>query len=240
MKSKLWLVLKGWYARLEAPEAALILLVAPIILTLWVYYGKQANFAQFFDGLQGPWEQDVAATVYEYLAAFILMFGIPALMVKGIFKKPLRDFGLQRGDVRAGLRWLMIGTPVALLAALVGSMDPAMRAEYPLAKSTVHHVELFLIVEGFYLVYYLAWEFFFRGFMLFGLEKPYGMVLAILVQTIPSAIVHIGKPFSESFSAIFAGLAFGYVAMRTRSIFYPMLLHALVGIGADVFIALRL
>ena len=34
-------------------ESALILLVVPILLTLWVYYGKQADFTQLFKGLQG-------------------------------------------------------------------------------------------------------------------------------------------------------------------------------------------
>jgi membrane protease YdiL (CAAX protease family) len=92
----------------------------------------------------------------------------------------------------------------------------------------------------FYLVYYLGWEFLFRGFMLFGLEGRCGAVLAILVQMIPSAIVHIGKPASESFAAIAAGLVFGYVAFRTRSILYPLLLHAIVGIGTDVFVTLHL
>ena len=76
--------------------------------------------------------------------------------------------------------------------------------------------------------------------MLFGLEKKYGAFTAILIQTIPSAIVHIGKPASESFAAILAGLVFGYLAIRTRSIFYSFILHAAVGIGTDIFVTLRL
>ena len=76
--------------------------------------------------------------------------------------------------------------------------------------------------------------------MLFGLERQYDAVTSILIQTIPSTIVHIGKPASESFAAILAGLAFGYMAIRTRSILYPLLLHAVVGIGTDVFVTLRL
>ena len=229
--------LKAWLKR-EDREPLVILLAVPVILTVWVYYGKQSGFASVFEGLQGRWDQDLYAAVYEYLAAFTLMFGIPALIVKWLFRGRLRDLGLQVGDARQGARYLAIGLPLCLLAAYLGSLDPAVRAEYPLARSAVGHLARFWTVEAFYLLYYLGWEFFFRGFMLFGLQKRYGPAIAILVQTIPSALVHIGKPASEAFAAIAAGLVFGIVALRTRSIFYPLLLHAAVGIGTDVAVTL--
>jgi membrane protease YdiL (CAAX protease family) len=76
--------------------------------------------------------------------------------------------------------------------------------------------------------------------MLFSLERRYDALLAILVQTIPSAMVHIGKPVAESFAAIVAGVAFGYLSWRTRSILYPLVLHAVVGIATDAFVTWRL
>lgn len=221
-------------------ESALILLVVPIVLLLWVYCGKQTHFDRFFGQIQGRWDQDFYGTIYEYLTAFLLMFVVPFLVVKLVFKQDLCEFGFQLGDARYGLRVLVIALPILLLSAYAGSLDPAIQAEYPLAKSAIGHVPLFLLAELFYLIFYLGWEFLFRGFMLFGLEERHGAVLAILVQMIPSAIVHIGKPASESFAAIAAGLVFGYVAFRTRSILYPLLLHAIVGVGTDVFVALRL
>ena len=130
--------------------------------------------------------------------------------------------------------------PVFVWAAYVGSSGSGIQSEYPLAKSSMGHIHLFVIVEVFYLIYYMSWEFLFRGFMLFGLEKRFGAFTAILIQMIPSAIIHVGKPASESFGAIFAGLAFGYLAIRTRSIVYPIILHAVIGIGTDIFVTLRL
>lgn len=223
-------------AKREDFEPFVILLVVPIVLTFWVYYGKQVNFAQFFPEFQGLWNQDFYSTIYEYLFAFVMMFCVPGFIVKVLFKKSFADFGLCLGDTKLGLRLVAIGTPLLLLSAYIGAGDPAMQAEYPLAKSTMQDWRVFLVVEAFYLVYYLGWEFFFRGFMLFGLERKYGAALAILIQTIPSAIVHIGKPATESFAAILAGWVFGYIAFRSRSMLYPMLLHALVGISTDVFV----
>jgi membrane protease YdiL (CAAX protease family) len=221
-------------------RSALVLLTAPVVLTVWVYYGKQVCFERLFGGFQGRWGQDFYSTLYEYLAAFLLMFGVPFFVVKVVFRRSLHEFGFRVGDARCGFRLVAVALPFLLLAIYVGSLDPAMQTEYPLAKSAMQHLPLFLVVETAYLLYYLGWEFLFRGFMLFGLEERHGALLAILVQMIPSAIVHIGKPASESFAAIVAGLVFGYVAVRTHSIFYPLMLHAVAGIGMDVFMTLRL
>jgi membrane protease YdiL (CAAX protease family) len=221
------------------PKSGLILLVVPVVLLLWVYCGKRPCFDQIFGQVQAGWNQDLGGAIYEYLAAFLLMFVVPVAIVKAVFKSSLREFGFRVGDVGWGFRFVIILLPVFLLVAYIGSLDPAVREEYPLAGSAMGCPSLFLVVEVFYLIYYLGWEFLFRGFMLFGLEERYGALAAILVQMIPSAIVHIGKPASESFAAIVAGLVFGYLAIRTHSILYPLILHAAVGIGTDVFVTLR-
>ncbi len=220
-------------------ETALILLVIPFILTFWVYYGKQADFDLLFKGFNKYWNQDFYSAIYEYVIAFLLMFWVPYFIIKLTFKKKLRDFGFQLGDARYGFRFIMIMLPYILWMAYVASSTVSMQAEYPIAKSTMQSWPLFVTVEIFLLIYYLGWEFLFRGFMLFGLEKKYGAIAAILIQTIPSSIVHIGKPAYESFGAILAGLVFGFLAIRTRSILYPFLIHAILGIAMDTFITLR-
>jgi membrane protease YdiL (CAAX protease family) len=226
---------KSWDHRV-----ALILLIVPVVLMVWVYYGKQAHFEWLFGQVRDGWGHDFYSVIYEYLAAFFLMFVVPSLAVKIVFRRSLREFGFRLGDVRCGFRLVAVMLPFLLLAAYVGSLDPAIQAEYSPAKSAMWDVPVFLVVGTAYLFYYLGWEFLFRGFMLFGLEERYGVLLAILVQMIPSVVVHIGKPAVESFAAIAAGLIFGYVAFRTRSILYPFLLHAAVGLGTDVFVALQL
>jgi membrane protease YdiL (CAAX protease family) len=220
-----------------ANDESIILILTPILLMIWVYHGKQANFDHIF-GFYGRW-QDFYAALYEWLSAFLLMFWVPYFVVRVIFKKRLRDFGLRLGDIRSGLRIVLIMIPFMIWMSYVGSAGADMQTEYPLAKSTMDYLPMFVLAEASYLLYYIGWEFFFRGFMLFGLEEKFGPAIAILIQTIPSVIVHIGKPGNETFAAIGAGLVGGYIAIRTRSIYYPLLLHVLVGISTDVFVMLR-
>jgi len=221
-------------------ESSFILLIVPVLLTFWFYYGKQTDFEQVFSGFQGFWNQDFYSTAYEYLTGFLLMFWVPFFIIKIMFKKPMKAFGIQIGDARYGFRFVAIVVPFIIWVAYHISSYPVIQAEYPLSKSVMHDQWMFLILELFYVLYYVGWEFLFRGFMLFGLEQRYGALTAILFQMIPSAIVHIGKPAGESFGAILAGIIFGYLAIRTRSILYPLLLHGIVGISIDIFVTLRL
>lgn len=221
-------------------QPALILLLATLLLIVWVYYGKQANFEQLRSSLLGQSDRDIYSTIYEYLVAFFLMFCIPAAVVKLAFKSDLGAFGLRWGNTRHGLRIVALALPLLLCAVYVGSGTSAIQAEYPLARSAMGSPFLYLAVEIFYLLFYLGWEFLFRGFMLFGVAERYDAVLAIVIQTMASTLVHIGKPASETFAAILAGLAFGYLALRTRSILYPLILHAVVGIGTNLCVTLRL
>ncbi len=70
----------------------------------------------------------------------------------------------------------------------------------------------------------LGWEFFFRGFLLFALARIAGPY-AILLQAVPFTLAHFGKPELETLSCIFGGSAFGWLAWRTKSFFYPFLIH---------------
>jgi membrane protease YdiL (CAAX protease family) len=88
------------------------------------------------------------------------------------------------------------------------------------------------------LIYMIAWEFIWRGFMLFGLEKKFGYY-SVLIQMIPFVILHNGKPFLETFGAIFGGIALGILAFRTRSIYYCIITHISVMYSIDLISSLR-
>lgn len=77
-------------------------------------------------------------------------------------------------------------------------------------------------------VHNFAWEFFFRGFLLFGLKERFGMY-SIVIQSVPFALMHIGKPPIEAIVSVFAGLLFGYIAYRSESFIPVFLLHWVMG-----------
>ena len=68
----------------------------------------------------------------------------------------------------------------------------------------------------------IGWEFFFRGWILFGYARKFGAE-ALWLHAVPFALAHIGKPEVETLSTIFGGFAFGWIAYRTKSFVWPFL-----------------
>ncbi len=114
-----------------------------------------------------------------------------------------------------------------------------MRAFYPFDARALHSAAAYLRLEAARgALFYPAWEFFFRGFLLFGLRRSVGNGMAVCIQTIPSCLWHIGLPTGEILGAAVGGILLGILALRTRSILWPFLLHLLIGAGLDLMIVL--
>jgi membrane protease YdiL (CAAX protease family) len=91
---------------------------------------------------------------------------------------------------------------------------------------------LLLIWWAIYGAQFFAVEFFFRGFMLFTLEKRFGLG-AIPAMVVPYCMIHYHKPLPEALGAIIAGFVLGWLALKTRSIWGGVLIHVSVAISMD-------
>ena len=214
-----------------------MLLSAPVLLTLYRYHGYPEYFYSYFPQFTNQPDGDLYARAWQFIVFFVLIFVVPVLYIKLVMKRPLSDFGFDLGDIRWGSKWL-IAVPLLVIPFIyISSKMPDVRAEYPLAKSLLSDQSHLLVYElGYIIFYYIAWEFFFRGFLLFGLKERFGAVNAILIQTISSCLVHIDKPEGEIIGSIVIGILFGMIALRSRSIWWVFLLHISIGVLTDLFI----
>lgn len=219
-------------------DTYIILLSSPLLLTLYWYHGRGGGLAKYFPGLLGNPLYDYYRTLWQFGVFFTLMFVLPVLFIKWRLKRPLKDFGFALGDRTYGARVTIFMMPVVVIPiAFIASRMPDIRVEYPLAKLLYGRPDLILWYEiAYVLLYYIAWEFYFRGFLLFGLKDEFGTTNAILIQTISSCLIHLGKPEGEVIASIVAGIIFGVIAIRTRSFWYVMALHASIGVLTDMFI----
>jgi len=208
-----------------------ILLFTPVILTIFKYYGSEEFFSRFISSSNG------AANQYFYfISSFVLLGLIPLLIWIFGFKLNLSSLGLSLGDYKKSLWFIAIGLPLMALLAYLSSKNPAFRIEYPLFRGLLTEQNSLPVYFAIYGLYYIGWETFFRGFMLFGLADDYGKNASILIQTIPSCLMHIGKPDAEIFASILAGIVFGWIVLRCRSIWPIFICHWGLGVFLDIFI----
>jgi membrane protease YdiL (CAAX protease family) len=174
-----------------------------------------------------------ALTLFVLPVAFILLFA----KTPSVF---LTSAGFTLGRVGRGIVIAAVSVPFALGTAFIGSRDPAMQARYPFSKQACASPKKFILFETSYLfLYYLPWEFVFRGLLFFPLIPAIGLLPALALQTIVSTVYHIGHPDSEIFAALAAGMLFGLIAFWTRSFLYTVFIHGFVGIGIDLAFYVR-
>lgn len=166
---------------------------------------------------------------------FVMLFLGPVLLVRLVFRERVSEFGLAAGDVRIWGRWLVVLFLVMLPLLAIASRRPDFHAFYPRYGLARDNAWLLLPSMTGWLVYFLAWEFFFRGFLLFGLGRRLGAI-AIFIQMVPFAMAHFPKLELESFSAIVAGVILGVMAWRGKSCVGPWLLHWLVATAMDCLV----
>ncbi len=225
----------------EQASTYVILLSAPVLLTIYRTWGWADRFPEWFPALSGGPLTGFYAVLFQWFSFFLLVLAIPFLVARfGMGLKP-GELGLKWGDRRFGLIFTVLALPLLVVPfSLLASSMPEVPLEYPLARIVATRTDLLLIYETAYvLLYYLAWEFFFRGFMLFPLARAFGGVNAILIQIIPSCLIHIGKPEGELTGSIIAGLILGGLALRTGSIWYGWIIHAALGVLVDLLVIFR-
>ena len=159
----------------------------------------------------------------DWLSQFVYFAVLPLLVIVVVLRKNPLDFGLRPGQPRLwGLHVLVICVTAALILYVSSFFGP-------LQEYYVH--------EGFnFWVYFLtscvilsAWEFLYRGFLLFGLRERFGEG-SIFLQMIPFVILHFGKPEVETISTLLTGVLFGYVAYRGRSYWPAFIIHLFINL----------
>lgn len=156
-------------------------------------------------------------TAYKFLDRLLLYLMVPMIVIWLVERRSPREYGFGVGDWKAGLA--IVGLAVVVMTPviwLVARFDPAMQGYYDHQFSPFAPVRIFLDLFG--------WEFFFRGWLLFGYARKFGSH-ALWLQAVPFALAHLGKPEIETLSTIFGGFVFGLIAWRTRSFLYPFLIH---------------
>lgn len=228
--SEIW----GWFSGIR-PRDAGVALGGLVLLCVWLYQGSPSFFEARAGRLRGstllPWW----GRLYQYAAALLLWVALPVAWVRWGVREPLSDWGLALGDWRFGLGFVALSIPALAPVLYLNALQPDFQAEYPLVREAGTSPKHFALWELTYLAYYVAWEFFFRGFLQFGLYAPLGPFWSIVAQTVPSTLMHIGKPEGETFAAIVGGLVFGAVALHTGSILYGLLVHWYLGALTDLF-----
>ena len=239
-----------------------------LLLMLWGTHGKLELLGYVWSDWRGPgsdlptrpqllpgipWDHEL---ISFWLGA-ILLVGVPALVIRFGFGEPLSRYGLglpPKGRRRVAVQTFLTLTVLSLGAFWLGSKDQGMRETYPFFKS-FSGVGQFVLYELTYLPFFIAIEFIFRGYLLFGLaairdeeveggggiEGPFFFGrYALLIQMLSYTAWHLGKPIPELWGTLVWGLMAGATAYVSRSIWPVVLSHWLLNVFLDALLTFPL
>ena len=169
-------------------------------------------------GFPDPTATSLDATSVQRFGLFLI---VPLAIVFLVFRDRPGRYGLGLGDWRWGAGLLIAGLVVMLPIILGLSSLEQFRSYYVTSGQPVGALVLDHLVE------LVPAEFLLRGFLMFALWRRIGP-LALVVQLIPFALTHVGKPEIELWSTFIGGSVFAWLNWRTGSILWSALGHVYV------------
>jgi membrane protease YdiL (CAAX protease family) len=221
-------------------RSALALVYTAAVLTFLEYVWLPYRIEARLRGLppeMGP-APSLEAGLQWAAATFTCFLVVPLLIVLFVHREHPSSIGWRHKGlgkhilVYVGLYLVMV--PAILFAA---QRDDFLNV-YPFVHEARRDLNTSLWWELGYLTQFFALEAFFRGYLLFTLERAMGR-LAVFVMIVPYCMVHYHKPMLEAYGAIIAGVFLGFLALRYRSWYGGAVLHCLVAATMDFLAAQR-
>jgi membrane protease YdiL (CAAX protease family) len=195
--------------------------------------------------LAGGWLRDVAPRDRELWACLtwagatiVAFLVIPALIVRFGHRERLSSVGFGFAGMRRHLPVYLLLFAAMVPVLFLASRRPEFLATYPFVKLAASDRGVLLLWEAVYVLQFFALESFFRGYLLFTTAKVLPRA-AIAIVAAPYTMIHFHKPFPECLGALGAGLILGWLALRYRSFWGGVVLHALVAVSMDLLAVWR-
>lgn len=173
-----------------------------------------------YHSIENPW-----------ISSFVYFAVLPIAVVLILLRKSPLEFGLRPGNIKLWSAYTLIFLAFALPVTYFASDASSVRSYY-----TDRNIDLIRYAAEM-AVYFLGWEFLFRGYLLFGLRDKFREG-SIIIQMMPFALLHIGKPEAEVISTIVTGLLWGYICYRGNSFWPAYIMHLVINVSNKAFVSL--
>ena len=143
-----------------------IYLVAGLVLAMNEYVADYS-----YDWLPLNWTKTQPPGAEHIWWALVQIFSYvvpPVLYLRFVMRRPITEMGLSITGIIKHLPIYALFAVVVMPLVVLVSGTPHFLSTYPMAREAAAHWETLLVWEILYAVQFIALEFFFRGFMIFG------------------------------------------------------------------------
>lgn len=220
------------------PELARAVTALLLITTGYAAYYLMAfsgRVWKLFKKRHASWKNEVSLFLFQKLMGFFFLGLLP-----GAIFFQLLSFTPERYSF-AGIN-PPVPVYVVVLTALLIVFTAAFSAKKHDIYSRIPHMRIrywgvieIAISAGGWAIYLLAYEFIFRGLLLFSTAEAWGVWPAVLINLFFYAVFHIPNGRKETLASIPFGLVLCVVSLLSGSFLPAFLLHLVLSVSTEMF-----
>ncbi len=223
----------------EFLPAVLAISVALVGFILYWFMGLSPRLANYLARRYGEdrGKNILLPLVQKYLG--VLWMGIvPAIVMLVWLPFGLNDYAVQQGDLAMTAIWTLGLGGALVLMNWFAARRPETLAYYPQVRAAVWSRSLLFHNTLAWVLYLLAYEFLFRGLLLFACLAVLDPWVAIAINIALYSATHLPKGFTESLVTIPFGIGMCILTIESGAIWIAWLVHVAVALSND-YVALR-
>lgn len=132
---------------------------------------------------------------------------------------------------------LIVAVLLFLPAARKRSANPGNLTRYPMIRTPRWNQRILILSSLTWLLYLAAYEFLFRGVLLFGCWREFGAVQAVLINAALYSLAHLPKGRFETLGAIPLGMVFCLLTLLTGSFWLAFGIHSFMALSNEWYSA---
>lgn len=216
------------------------LFIFAITATILGYYGYyylchsavlKKYFAERFSG-DAFW---INWILFQKFTGFLFMALLPALFYLIFFRGHPTDFGITFQHILINWKWLIIIPVILIVINSFLARSSGLMQQYPQMRINNWTGNRLIFSAIGWIAYLLAYEYLFRGLLLFSSYEAFGVWPAIAINVAIYSAVHIPKGMGETLGAIPFGIFACMLTLNTGTILIPVVAHISLAVSMEYF-----
>jgi membrane protease YdiL (CAAX protease family) len=168
--------------------------------------------------------------------AAVLLFGlIPIVLLVFVFRNNPAAYGFAMKNSLITLITVLVTAIAAILISWITSRSKENLAAYPQIREKEWNIQLLVLSALSWIAYLLAYEFMYRGFLLFSCYLAFGTWPAICINTSLYSITHLVKNRREGIGAFFIGIILCMLVLYIGSLWVAFYIHVVMALSNEWF-----
>jgi len=178
-------------------------------------------------------DSQVKEVLFQRFWGFVFMGILPLIFIFLWPGEQVHKYGLGFSFLSPPPWWIIGVIAVILITGLFAAPKPGNLAMYPQIRSKDWTSGMLAISGISWVIFLLAYEFLFRGFLLFASVAVMDVWAAITLNCALYALAHLYKGPGETFGAIPVGILFCYLTLLTGNIWLALVLHSTMALSNE-------